>query len=236
VKCFTGDNALSLEPLLMAVAVTLFMLLPLCSASLGTYKINTCVNVKTILNSTYTNISSLSYPNSTVAITNKGMTKSGLTFNYTFCDTGAIGVYVYDYFDDAGNVYVNDFEITGNGKPNPTDNVIVLFSILYLISIGILAYVSIYSLGHLLRLDFDLTDLAINLGMFFMIVGLYFLQDFYVGNAKMEGWYLILISIGGALFVLLPVIAFILSITIGTLNKKSPNFGKPPRKMWRIGK
>lgn len=82
------------------------------SASLGTFKPNSCVNIKTILNATQVNISTISSPlNSTILVTNQPMTKNGLTFNYSFCNTLALGTYVYDYYDQSGNVYVNDFTI-----------------------------------------------------------------------------------------------------------------------------
>ncbi|MBE3128079.1 MAG: hypothetical protein IMZ60_00160 [Actinobacteria bacterium] len=85
------------------------------SASLGTFKQNDCVDIKTILNTTAVTISSLNYPNSSKVLGITSMTKTGLTFNYTFCNTSTSGRYNYDYNDSEGNVYVNDFEINPAG-------------------------------------------------------------------------------------------------------------------------
>ena len=69
------------------------------------------------------------------------MTKAGQTFYYDFCNTSVLGIYTYDYFDIAGNVYVNDFEITATGKDlttaKATSYIIILF-ISLLIFVGLL--------------------------------------------------------------------------------------------------
>lgn len=126
----------SLVIFLMAVVI-----LPLVSSSLGTFKQSECVNIKTILNSTYVNISTISYPNSTIIVSNKDMTKSGLSFNYTLCDTNSFGTYIYDYFDDKGNVYVNNFNINGIGS-----EITQAQSILYLILLAGLFIVLIFTI------------------------------------------------------------------------------------------
>ena len=97
------------------VAVVMSFLLPLCSASLGVYKQDECINIRTILNTSSVNISTITYPNSTIALSNQNMSKTVYTFNYLFCSTHEIGTYIYDYFDAEGNVYVNDFKITLTG-------------------------------------------------------------------------------------------------------------------------
>lgn len=98
----------------------LVFLIPVVSAlysggNLGTFEQNKCVDIKTILNTTSANISTISYPNTTIAVSDKAMTQNGKTFNYTFCSTNSLGEYIYDYFDAEGNVYVNSFTITPNG-------------------------------------------------------------------------------------------------------------------------
>lgn len=94
----------------------LLLIIPLASADLGTFQQNSPVEIKTILNTTSVNISTISYPNSTLIISNQAMTKNGLNFNYTFYNTSTLGVYVYSYFDAEGNVYVNSFTINGSGQ------------------------------------------------------------------------------------------------------------------------
>ena len=111
----------------------------LVSASLGTYAQYSCVDIKTILNTTAVNISTLSWPNSTVILTNGEMTKSGYTFNYTFCDTKVAGTYIYDYVDASGNVYVNSFDATPTG--DTTSNTFFIIMILFAFALLITAFI-----------------------------------------------------------------------------------------------
>jgi len=146
--------------LLLIVSV---FLISLVSADLGTYSLNECVNIKTILNSSSVNISTLSYPNSTIIITDKEMSKNGLTFNYTFCNTSTFGTYVYDYYDNKGNVYVNSFEITKNGEKVSLSNSILVIAFLI---VGILLFVYGYTIDkekYLLKTGIFLFSLLMGL-------------------------------------------------------------------------
>lgn len=215
-------------------AIAFFLIVPLCLASLGTFKQGECVNIKTILNSTEVNISTISYPNSTIIVSNEPMTKNGYSFNYSFCDTNTLGVYIYDYFDDGGNVYVNNFEITRNGSPAASGSVIVLFAIIFIISAGLICFLAVTSIGHLLNLNFDIIDFAKDFGIYVIIIVLYYLEQFYVGNPVMDSWLLFLISWGWTIFIVVPAIALILSLTIGTLQKKQMNVRAPQQQRRRI--
>ena len=97
-------------------------LISMASASLPPVEQNVCIQIKTILNTTSVNISTITYPNETTLFLNKDMTKNALTFNYTFCGTDTIGIYIYDYFDAELNTYVNDFKVTADGKEFTTQN------------------------------------------------------------------------------------------------------------------
>lgn len=89
---------------------------PFVNATLPDIASGDCISIKTILNSSSVNISTVSYPNSTMIIINEEMTKNAQTFNYSFCNTNELGNYIYDYFDNEGNVYVNDFNVTSTGE------------------------------------------------------------------------------------------------------------------------
>ena len=122
------------------VLVLTLLLINLSSASLGSFKQNECVNIRTILNTTAVNISTIS-SSTTLYISNEAMTKSGLTFNYTFCNTSDPGTYIYDYFDTEGNVYVNDFTITPSGFEINSGQSIGLFgSLILIILIGLMFF------------------------------------------------------------------------------------------------
>jgi len=125
--------------LILLTLTLLVYLMPSNLASLGTFKQNECLEIKTILNTSAVNISTISYPNSIIAISNQAMTKQGFTFNYTFCNTSLLGNYIYDYFDSEGVVYVNDFTISPNGSEFTIQQAlifIVLFAFFLLILIG----------------------------------------------------------------------------------------------------
>lgn len=129
------------------IMLLVLMILPTVSADLGTYLKGSCVDVKTILNSTTVNISSISYPNSTVAISNKLMTKTASTFNYTFCNTNDLGIYNYDYFDNLGNVYANSFTISATGTELSTSQaVIYMASFIILLPLFFLALFGAFTL------------------------------------------------------------------------------------------
>lgn len=114
----------------------IILLIGFVSADFGIFKQDECVQIRTISNSTQVNISSLSYPDSTIAITEAPMTKVGYTFNYTFCNTSDLGTYIYDYHDELGNVYVNSFEITPSGFANTLG----FFIMILLLSFGIIIF------------------------------------------------------------------------------------------------
>jgi len=127
---------ISMSILIMVIMVSLV------SASLGTYKQNDCVQIKTILNATWVNISTISYPNSSLAVSNQGMSQTGQTFTYSFCNTSNLGSYVYDYFDSNGDVYVNDFIIspTGNEKINSGEGMSIFGSVIVLVLVALFLF------------------------------------------------------------------------------------------------
>lgn len=190
---------------------------------LGYFQTNTCVSLPQICSTcTYNNISTIKYPNASTAVSEVAMTKSGTSYSYSFCNTSDLGQYIVNGYGDMDSVlttWVYNFHITGNGKPDASGSVIVLFCIAFLILVGLTCYLAIYTLGHLIALDFDIIDLAFDWGLFFMICGLYFLEVFYLGNTGIEKYLLWFMSVGGIFLVVLPLISFILSITIGSLSR-----------------
>ena len=109
-----------LKKSLMGIILVL-LILPLASAvSLGTYKQNECVNlIQTCSNCTYANITSIMYPNSSIALSNVQMTKIGTYFYYNFCNTSFNGNYIVTGDgnpDGTFDVWNYDFTITSTGK------------------------------------------------------------------------------------------------------------------------
>jgi len=192
--------------------------------TLGTFKVNECVELKqTCSNCTYVNISSVLYPNSTKAIQNVEMIGLGVEYSYNFCYTSVLGSYIVNGYADVDGqvtVWAYDFNVTGNGKDNPPGAVVVLFIGLFIFILLFMTYLIIYSLGHVVKLDFDILDLAWNYGIFFAMVALLMFQNFYLGNPDIENFLKLFVNIGIFTSIVLPTIYFILTLTIGTWMQK----------------
>lgn len=119
-----------INTIFLTIAILLLFNMAPTEASLGNFLRGSCVEIKTISNSSFVNISTISYVNLTVAVANQVMEQNGKTFNFTFCDTDVIGNYIYDFFDAEGNVFVNDFEITPIGDNIKTGDAIVYIILL----------------------------------------------------------------------------------------------------------
>jgi len=90
--------------------------------NLGNFKRYDCVSlIQTCSSCTYNNISSVVYPDSSVALSNVIMTGDGTLYNYTFCSTTKLGEYVvngYGDLDGDKTTWSYYFEITETGKEN----------------------------------------------------------------------------------------------------------------------
>lgn len=139
------------------------------------------------------------------------------SYNLTSTETSKLGMYkvAVACTTNADGFATMWYEVTGNGKEKPDGVVIVLFSIIFLIILGTLGYLVIYSFGHLLTLDHDLKDLGYNLGAFLALFGAIFLADYYLGNpAILDILNVILwVSVFGNVF--LPFVAFMISLFMG---------------------
>ena len=90
--------------------------------SLGTFEQNGCIQlIQTCEDCTYVNISSVLYPNSSQALGEAAMTKTGTFYNYTFCDTSNLGNYIVNgHGDTLPPVWHYSFTITPTGLEQST--------------------------------------------------------------------------------------------------------------------
>lgn len=138
-KVYKKEIHISSMKLVLVFCLLSVFMISFASAFLGDFKQNTCVDIKTIMNTSSVTIATLSYPNSTVALSNQAMTKDGLNFNYTFCDTNTLGTYTYSYYDADGSGWVNDFNINDRTNDNsPNYYYIILALVIVVISLGII--------------------------------------------------------------------------------------------------
>lgn len=131
--------------------ILLFLFVTMCILQIVTAEIDltnggksalkkeTCVELQqTCDNCTYVNLTSVTYPNSTSVYFNKAMTKNGVKYNYSFCDTTPIGSYLFSVLGDKNGVADTEegkFEITYTGDSLNTQK-----SILYVALLAVLVF------------------------------------------------------------------------------------------------
>ena len=108
--------------------------------TLGTFESGTDVTlVQSCYSSTYSNISKVTFPNSSLAIDEDiAMVKQGDTYAYVFNQTEPLGNYlVYGHCDEGGTDvnWVYDFEITYTGQKVSLSNSVIIFALLGLAAI-----------------------------------------------------------------------------------------------------
>jgi uncharacterized membrane protein YhdT len=89
------------------------------SASLPPVEAGECIELsQTCDNCTFINITTIRFPNSTIALNDLVMTQDGTEYNYSFCDTRTLGTYTYKTEGDPdglAEVESITFEVTGTG-------------------------------------------------------------------------------------------------------------------------
>lgn len=108
--------------------------------SLGVFELGSdVILIQSCSASTYSNITKVQLPNSTLAIDGDvEMVKNGNTYSYTFNQTQELGDYlVYGHCDEEGEdtVWVYDFEITYSGDKVSLSNSMIIFALLGLAAI-----------------------------------------------------------------------------------------------------
>jgi hypothetical protein len=119
------------------LVVLLVGLVSASSQSLGVFQQNTPITlVQSCETSSYSNISKVTYPNSSIALLGDvAMTPTaGDTYTYSFTNTESIGQYlVYGHCDEnsVDTVWVYDFEVTYTGSKVSLSNGIIVLAFLF---------------------------------------------------------------------------------------------------------
>jgi hypothetical protein len=157
---------------------------------------------------------SIYYPNQTILISNISMDYNNVYYNISFNESelSVIGEYsaIISCQGDANGISTFNFEVTYNGKEKPSGIVIVFFCVAFLIVIGTLSYFLIYNIGHLGQMDYDLGDLIKNVSVYFVLVGLYILSTFYMGDQLIDTILVWVIGITGFTNVAMSFLFFII--------------------------
>lgn len=191
---------------------------------LGTFTQNEPIRIsQNCNNATYTNISSINYPNSSVAESNIQMLYSGNgEFYYLFENTTQLGRYnVRGISDGCENTFSTYFEITTNGKSTPSGIVIIFFNLIFIIIIAGMLSLLLYTVFTFILFDFNAKDLIINVSSYFSLFAFYILGLEYLGNKFINDILLFLIEIGAVTTVILPITAFIVCFIKNGLELKN---------------
>ena len=124
-------------PLLLIIILSS---LALGAQSLGTFQSgDTITLIQSCSGSTYSNITKVTYPNSSLAINGDvAMIKNGDTYSYDFSNTEPLGRYlVYGHCDEdaTDTVWVYDFEVTYTGQKVSLSNSMIIFALMGLAAI-----------------------------------------------------------------------------------------------------
>lgn len=194
--------------------------------TLGTFKQGAdIVLYQTCADCSYNNISFVSQPNLTTIVTEKVMTQSGVTFSYVLSGNYTANNYgqyiVCGYGDPSGTktTWCYDFYVNGTGRQDPSGAVLTFFIIAFLLVLVFLVWTFVYSLGHAMKKDFDIVDLAFDFGIYFALVGLYLLQQQYVGNPVMDNILYVLFYVGGFTHIFLSSIFFFISMFKASMER-----------------
>lgn len=151
-------------------------------------------------------------------------------FDLNESDNSYIGTYQAVIYCNNGGTFIDKFvisyDVTGNGRPDPDGIVIVLFASIFIILSAFLLYITIYSLGHFIHLDFDLIDLAFNVGGYIGLLAVYMVHQYYLANPQMSNIFEWALYLGGLTNVLIPFIALIVSLIYQSIKKKNAWFGR----------
>jgi hypothetical protein len=193
--------------------------------SIGNIVNGKCINItQTCSNCTSINITSITFPNSTKAVSGVVMDKSSSEFYYNFCKANVNGQYFINYNGDGG-ITKNWFLVTTNGKDAPSGIVIISFVIMFLIISGFLFYFMVYNLLFFVDYKFSgkeekplytLRDFLINISGFLILLVFYYLERTYLGNEMMNHVLSLSVLICSWTNIFFSIIALVLSFTIST--------------------
>ena len=179
--------------------------------------IQTCSDASSI------NISSIAYPNSSIAVSDIQMTNlNNGDFRYDFNLTNETGTYdIRGISNGCERTFAIHLDITPNGKPTPSGAVIVFFNFLFIVIVAGLLSLLLYTVFHFIALDFDARDLIMNISSYFTVFAIYILSREYLGNKFINDFMIFLIDVGALATVVLPIIAFVVCFIKAGLELKN---------------
>jgi len=192
-----------------------------CTEFIDPVEINTTMDLtQTCTSCTYVNLTSIELPNGTSVFYNVEMTEQDILYSYSYSPQEE-GKYFFSVKGDKDGVVSTEcffFYVTNNGNPTPSGSTINLFVIIFLIFVGGMLSLLLFTIFHLIQWDFDAKDLIINVSSYFVLFAAYILSKTYLGNSFVDEFLVWLIGIGAVTMVILPIIAFVISYIKGGLK------------------
>ena len=172
---------------------------------------------------------SIQYNNGTYLVNFQPMTNmdnGDFKYSLDINDTAVLGDYdgkVYCIDGSYNGTGFFTYSVTTNGNELPTAGVIVLFTIIFLIIVGGLIGLLMFTIFHMIQWDFDGKDLVYNVSLYLITFAAYILSKEYLGNAFINEILLWLIGIGAITTIILPIIAFVMSFIRGGFESNQPH-------------
>jgi len=210
--------------------IVICLILPVISAeiqTLGTFIKSSDVELKQVGDGyTSCNITSVTLQgiNSTTLIEDVAMIKRGNEYNYTLISnyTGSLGKYVVNGICD-DDVWAYDFYITENGRAEPEGIVIVVFTGVFLVVLMFATVSLLKMIGHWVDLEVDIIDASLAMSLYFVVLALYYLSKYYLGNILINDMLFIAVGVGGFTHVIVPITAFVTSLIFNPFRKGANN-------------
>lgn len=212
-----NKNAVIIMFSILLIVVTLCVSV----SGLDYYKVDSCADLKFIHNATSLTVDKIKIVNGADIFGSSGaMTKTGLLFNYTLCDTDEHGLYRLYYHDNTNAVYTYDFYLTYSGNPKPSDFTTFGLFVIFLILMGSIVWVFLYTLSSFIDVDTSLLDVGYNVGLYFMFLTyIYFVYN-YLDEVFIYNFLSNFVYIFAIVLIVLPLIAYFLTVAIRWQIKK----------------
>lgn len=218
-----------MKKILMFIII-ICLIIPIINAdiqTLGTFIKSSDVELKQVGDGyTSCNITSVTLQgiNSTTLIEDVAMIKRGDEYNYTLISnyTGSLGKYIVNGICD-GDVWAYDFYITENGREEPEGIVIVVFAGVFLVVLMFATVSLLKMIGHWVDLEVDIIDASLAMSLYFIVLALYYLSRYYLGNVLINDILLMAVRVGGVTHVIVPLTAFVTSLIFNPFRKGANN-------------
>jgi hypothetical protein len=186
---------------------------------LGTIKENSCIEIPQVCAScSYINLS-VQYPNKSIAVLNQPMTYQGAgLWTYTFCNTSDLGRYDISGIGDINGVDTSFdilyFDVTINGKPEPSGFLIAFF-ILLLIALlsGLLTTLFLTFVGTSTQKIY-LVDVIMSIGVYIFLILYKYLSTIFFPYHVIDTLLTVLMKVGVWTHVFIPLVLFFIFLIL----------------------